>query len=152
MNVCLVTGSLGLIGFESVIFFSKQFDLIIGIDNDLRSFFFGADYSNQTKLRSLKEIQNYLHYSIDIRDVDEINKIFKKYSHDIKLVIHTAAQPSHDWSEKDPITDFTINALGTLNLLEATRNNCADAVFIFTSTTDPTLFLISFQGFSKVCL
>lgn len=91
MKVCLVTGSLGLVGFESVIFFSNQFDLIIGIDNDLRSSFFGADASNKTKLRSLKEIQNYLHYSIDIRDVDEINKIFKKYSHEIKLVIHTAA-------------------------------------------------------------
>ncbi|MFM8313352.1 MAG: NAD-dependent epimerase/dehydratase family protein, partial [Deltaproteobacteria bacterium] len=74
------------------------------------------------------------HYNVDIRDYDKLSEIFTKYSSDIDIVIHTAAQPSHDWAAKEPLTDFGVNALGTMNLLEVTRLNCPKATFIFTST------------------
>ena len=135
MNVSIITGSAGLIGNESVRFFSDKMDLIIGIDNDLRAYFFGKDASNEWNKNELKRIiPNYLHYSLDIRNYGDLQDIFAKYNADIKLIIHTAAQPSHDWAAKEPITDFTINANGTLNLLELTRLYCPAAVFIFTST------------------
>jgi CDP-paratose 2-epimerase len=79
-------------------------------------------------------IPNFEHHHADIRNIEEIENIFSKYNSDIKLVVHTAAQPSHDWAANDPITDFTVNANGTLNLLEMTRLHCEKAVFIFTST------------------
>lgn len=135
MNISIITGSAGLIGNESVRFFSDKMDLIIGIDNDLRAYFFGKDASNEWNKNELKRIiPNYLHYSLDIRNYGDLQDIFAKYNADIKLIIHTAAQPSHDWAAKEPITDFTINANGTLNLLELTRLYCPAAVFIFTST------------------
>jgi CDP-paratose 2-epimerase len=110
-------------------------DLIIGIDNDLRAYFFGKDASNELNRNELKRIiPNYLHHSLDIRNYGDLENIFAKYNADIKLIIHTAAQPSHDWAAREPITDFTINANGTLNLLELTRLYCPGAVFIFTST------------------
>jgi len=134
MSVVLITGSAGLIGSEAVEFFSNKFDLVVGIDNNLREKFFGCDASTiWNKERLEREISNYRHYSIDIRDNKEIEKIFKEYNKDIKLVIHTAAQPSHDWAVKDPFTDFSVNANGTLVMLENTRKY-TDAVFIFTST------------------
>jgi CDP-paratose 2-epimerase len=86
------------------------------------------------KDRLIDEIPSYTHHSIDIRDESAIQKLFRHYTRDISLVIHTAAQPSHDWAAKEPITDFTVNANGTLNLLEATRRFAPEAVFIFTST------------------
>ncbi|MEY3417459.1 MAG: hypothetical protein RL060_1571, partial [Bacteroidota bacterium] len=135
MNIAIVTGSAGLIGSEAVVFLSSKFDKIIGIDNNLREYFFGAEAStawNKQKLET--DIPNYEHYKADIRDVADLEKIFKKYGTDIKLVLHTAAQPSHDWAANEPFTDFTVNANGTLNLLEMTRLNCPEAVFIFTST------------------
>jgi CDP-paratose 2-epimerase len=135
MNIAIITGSHGLIGSESVTFFSDKMDLIIGIDNDQRAYFFGSEAStlwNKSVLE--KSIKNYKHYSEDIRDFSGLEKIFSEYQIDIKLIIHTAAQPSHDWAAKEPITDFTINANGTLNLLELTRKYCPEAVFIFTST------------------
>jgi len=135
MNVAIITGSAGLIGSESVEFFSKKFDLVVGIDNNMREKFFGCDASTiWNKERLKKNITNYKHYSIDIRDNEKIEKIFKEYNKDIKLVIHTAAQPSHDWAAKDPFTDFSVNANGTLVMLENTRKYAKDAVFIFTST------------------
>jgi len=135
MNVCIVTGSAGLIGSESVEFFSKKFDLVIGIDNNMREEFFGCDASTiWNKQRLEQNISNYKHYSIDIRDNNEIEKVFKEYQNDIKLIIHTAAQPSHDWAAKDPFKDFTINANGTLVMLENTRKYAKNSVFIFTST------------------
>lgn len=135
MNIAIVTGSGGLIGSESVRFFSDKFDLVIGIDNDMRKYFFGEEASTNWNVDDLKNnYSNYNHYITDIRDYDEVKKIFNKYGNDIKLIVHTAAQPSHDWAAKEPITDFTINANGTLNLLELTRTFCSDAVFIFTST------------------
>ena len=135
MNIALITGAHGLIGSESVAFFSEKMDLIIGIDNDQRAYFFGKDASTLWNKAILEnKYKNYKHYNEDIRDYTSLEKIFKEYQKDIKLIIHTAAQPSHDWAAKEPITDFTINANGTLNMLELTRLNCPDAVFIFTST------------------
>lgn len=135
MKIALITGSAGLIGSEAVYFLSKKFDRIIGIDNDQRAYFFGKDSSVSWNKENLeKTFVNYEHHSLDIRDYSSLEILFKKYGSDISLIIHTAAQPSHDWAVKEPITDFTINANGTLNLLELTRNYCASAVFIFTST------------------
>src|SRR6476659_9421489 len=135
MNIVLISGSAGLIGSESVEFFSDKFDLVVGIDNNMRAYFFGADASTKwNKERIEDEISNYKHYNADIRDNNALNEIFEKYKSDIKLIIHTAAQPSHDWAAKEPLTDFGVNALGTLNMLELTRKYCPEAVFIFTST------------------
>ena len=135
MNVVLITGAGGLIGSESVNFFSEKFDLVVGIDNDMRQYFFGKEAStNWNVIRLSEKYKNYRHYSTDIRDQKALEKIFHEYGKDIKLIIHTAAQPSHDWAAKEPFTDFTINANGTLNALEFTRIHCPEAVFIFTST------------------
>lgn len=135
MNIAIITGSTGLIGTESVHFFSDKMDLIIGIDNDMRAYFFGKDASNIANKKYLvSNFPKYLHYDLDIRDLCDLETIFATYKTDIKLVIHTAAQPSHDWAAREPITDFTINANGTLNLLELTRKYCSKSVFIFTST------------------
>ena len=135
MNVAIVTGSGGLIGAEAVRFFSQQGFHIAGIDNDMRAEFFGEEASTAWAVAELKErIPNYTHHVEDIRDYDAMRRIFDQYSSDIKLVIHTAAQPSHDWAARSPRTDFGVNAIGTLNLLECTREVCPEAVFIFTST------------------
>jgi len=129
----LITGSAGLIGSESVRFFAEKGFDIVGIDNDMRKYFFGDEASTEWNNNLLKEkYKNYKHYKADIRNNDEIEKIFKEHKFD--LIIHTAAQPSHDWATKEPLTDFTVNANGTLNLLEAFRKHCPEAVFIFTST------------------
>ncbi|MCG9878989.1 MAG: GDP-mannose 4,6-dehydratase, partial [Bacteroidia bacterium] len=135
MNIAVITGSSGLIGGESVEFFTKKFDMVIGIDNNLRSYFFGADGSTIWNKNRLEEkYPNFKSYDIDIRDYDGLEKVFNEFGSDIKLIVHTAAQPSHDWAAKEPLTDFGVNATGTLNMLELTRLYCADAVFIFTST------------------
>jgi CDP-paratose 2-epimerase len=135
MDIALITGSAGLIGAESVRFFSKKGFNVVGIDNDMRKVFFGDEASTQWSRKKLEsDIKDYIHYSEDIRDRTAMEAIFKKYNMDIKLIIHTAAQPSHDWAAKDPFTDFTVNANGTLTLLEMTRQYSPDAVFIFTST------------------
>ena len=136
MNTIIVTGSAGLIGSESARFFADKGFRIIGIDNDMRAEFFGKSASTEWNRDLLKNQYGnlYQHYNLDIRDRAEIEKLFKEYSTDIDLIIHTAAQPSHDWAAKDPHTDFTVNANGTLNLLEATRQFCPNSVFIFTST------------------
>lgn len=135
MRVAIITGSAGLIGSQTCYFFSKKGYKIIGIDNDMRSYFFGEDSSTKDSLKSLVlNINNYEHYNIDIRDHHKLNEIFSKYSSNIDIVIHTAAQPSHDWAANEPLTDFSINATGTINILEATRLNCPKATFIFTST------------------
>jgi CDP-paratose 2-epimerase len=135
MSTVIITGSSGLIGGEAVNFFSSIFDNIIGIDNNLRSYFFGKNSStiwNKTRLE--KKHPNFSSENIDIRSYEDLEKLFRKYNSSIKLVIHTAAQPSHDWAAKEPITDFSVNATGTINLLELTRLHCSNAVFIFTST------------------
>ncbi|MGI0489611.1 NAD-dependent epimerase/dehydratase family protein [Pantanalinema rosaneae CENA516] len=136
ISTVLITGSAGLIGSESVHFFVRLGCNVIGVDNNLRAYFFGDSAStiwNRDLLQD-KYGDRYQHYDIDIRDRTAIENLFKEYSSDISLIIHTAAQPSHDWAANDPHTDFTVNANGTLVLLEATRQYCPNAVFIFTST------------------
>ncbi len=135
MNVAVITGAAGLIGSESVAFLANKFDSIVGIDNNLRQYFFGTDGStlwNKNRLEA--SFTNYEHNSVDIRNIDELQPIFLKYNSDIKLIIHAAAQPSHDWAAREPFMDFSVNANGTLNMLEMTRLHCPQAVFIFTST------------------
>ena len=135
MKTVIVTGSAGLIGSEASKFFHQQGFRVVGIDNNMRAYFFGEGAStkwNQEKLE--KEYQNYIHQTIDIRDYAAVEKVFLEYNTSIAGVVHTAAQPSHDWAAKEPFTDFGVNATGTLNLLEATRLHCPSAVFIFTST------------------
>lgn len=135
MNIAIITGSHGLIGSESVRFFADKMDLIIGIDNNQRAYFFGDEASTLWNKEVLEEEYNhYKYYNEDIRNYAALEILFKEYGSDIKLIIHTAAQPSHDWAAREPITDFTINSNGTLNLLELTRLHCPEAVFIFTST------------------
>ncbi|MBD2178230.1 NAD-dependent epimerase/dehydratase family protein [Pseudanabaena sp. FACHB-1998] len=136
MSIVLVTGSAGLIGSESVHFFCKLGFTVVGIDNDMRQVFFGKEASTQWNRDSLIQSygNQYIHHNVDIRNHEEISQIFKTYNKDIALIIHTAAQPSHDWAASDPYTDFSVNANGTLVLLENTRQNCPDASFIFCST------------------
>jgi CDP-paratose 2-epimerase len=134
-TICLITGSSGLIGSESVDFFKDKFDKIIGIDNDMRAYFFGKEASTEWNANKLsRTIDNFEHHAIDIRNVEPLDELFSRYGDSIKLIVHTAAQPSHDWAAKEPFTDFTVNANGTLNLLEMTRKHCPKATFIFTST------------------
>lgn len=135
MAVVLVTGSGGLVGSEAVSFFSKKKFDVVGIDNNMRSYFFGEEAStNWNVIRLKKDIPCYRHLDIDIRNYHELSAVFSQYGSDIVAVIHCAAQPSHDWASRDPITDFQVNANGTLNLLELSRQYCSEAVFVFTST------------------
>lgn len=135
MAVVIVTGSHGLIGSESVAYFSRLGFDVIGIDNDLRAQFFGPAASTAWQKNRLSEcFPSYRAVDTDIRCVAEIQRLFAEYSTSIALVIHTAAQPSHDWAARDPFTDFGVNATGTLNLLEAARKHSPDATFVFTST------------------
>lgn len=130
----LVTGSAGLIGSEAVKFFAEKGFDVVGIDNNMRSYFFGDEASTDWNRQKLEELlkDKYTHYKADIRDNDAIGEIFKKHKFDV--IIHTAAQPSHDWAAREPMTDFSVNATGTLVMLENMRQHCPEAVFIFTST------------------
>lgn len=135
MAIIVITGSNGLIGSESVKFYCEKGYTVVGIDNDMRRTFFGEDASTSwMRDRLTKKYSNYLHHNLDIRDFEGISAIFQKYGKDISLIIHTAAQPSHDWAASDPFTDFSVNATGTLSLLQCMRDTCPEAVFIFTST------------------
>ncbi|BAY92055.1 MULTISPECIES: NAD-dependent epimerase/dehydratase family protein [unclassified Tolypothrix] len=136
MKIVLVTGSAGLIGSESVRFFCDRGFTVVGIDNNMRQVFFGKDASTEWNRDCLLQDygDRYIHHNIDIRNHEAISQIFHTYGQDISLIIHTAAQPSHDWAANDPYTDFTVNANGTLVLLENTRQHCPEAVFIFCST------------------
>lgn len=116
-------------------YYAPKSEFVVGIDNDMRARFFGASASTAWAVRDLgSSFRNYRHYDLDIRDETGIGRVFASYGCAITLVVHTAAQPSHDWAARDPLTDFTVNANGTLTLLEATRRHCPDAAFIFTST------------------
>ncbi len=135
MSTVIVTGASGLIGSESVRFFADRGFDVVGIDNDMRKYFFGNEGSTLWVRKELeKQYDNLTFYDADIRNFEDIKKIYEKYGSDIELIIHTAAQPSHDWAAREPFTDFSVNANGTLNLLEATRQCSPEAVFIFTST------------------
>jgi CDP-paratose 2-epimerase len=136
VSVALVTGSGGLIGSEAARHFAGLGMDVVGIDNDMRRYFFGEDGSIAWSLRQLSRDLGsaYTHFDVDIRDRGGLEQVFKKYGTDLGVVIHSAAQPSHDWAAKEPFTDFDVNAVGTLNVLENTRQHAADAPFIFCST------------------
>lgn len=129
----LVTGSSGLIGSEAVQYYDDQGHVVVGIDNNMRAQFFGPAGDTTWNLKRLKKnTKQFTCYNADIRDRSKIFSIFKKHRFD--LIIHCAAQPSHDKAREIPLVDFEVNALGTINLLEATRQFCPDAVFIHMST------------------
>jgi CDP-paratose 2-epimerase len=133
--IAIVTGSGGLIGSQSVKFLHDKGFYVVGIDNDMRSYFFGEDASTKENNDALlNDYRDYETHNIDIRDYRTVLDLFNHYGEAIEIIIHTAAQPSHDWAAKEPLTDFSVNATGTINLLEATRVCCPKATFIFTST------------------
>jgi CDP-paratose 2-epimerase len=135
MSVVLITGAAGLIGSQSALFFAEKGFDVVGIDNDMRRYFFGEDGSTAWRREELeRKLPRYLHVNADVRDETAVERIFSRYGRSIVLVIHAAAQPSHDWAAKEPLTDFTVNANGTLIALEMTRRYCPEAAFIFTST------------------
>jgi len=136
MSIAIVTGSAGLIGSEATRHFANKGLQVVGVDNNMRQQFFGAEASTDWQRQQLvNELgAKYQHVALDIRDRDAVEALFKKHGKEIKLIVHAAAQPSHDWAAREPHTDFFVNAVGTLNLLEATRQFCPEAVFIFTST------------------
>jgi CDP-paratose 2-epimerase len=135
MSVVLVTGSAGLVGAEAARHFHELGWDIVGIDNDMRRRFFGTDASTRPMAERLaRALPNYRHADIDIRDASNVKRIVHEYASDLALVIHAAAQPSHDWAARDPVTDFSVNATGTLVVLEALRELAPEATFIFTST------------------
>ena len=130
-----MTGSSGLVGSESVKFLHAQGFDVIGIDNDMRAHFFGPEASVAWNTRQLlATCPRFRHHAIDIRETSAIDDVFRRHGNKVALVVHCAAQPSHDWAMRDPATDFSVNATGTLVLLEATRKFSPDAVFIYTST------------------
>jgi CDP-paratose 2-epimerase len=135
MSIAIITGSAGLIGAEAARFFTDKGLDVVGIDNDMRRQFFGDDASTHWSRVALEtNLPRYRHVDTDIRNQAAVQNIFSQYSRDIAVVIHAAAQPSHDWAARDPVMDFTVNANGTLALLEATRRHCPEAPFIFCST------------------
>jgi CDP-paratose 2-epimerase len=135
LAVALITGSAGLVGAETARFLAgKGFD-VVGIDNDMRRYFFGVEASTAWSSQLLKStLEHYTHLEIDIRDFAALEVVFRQFGRDIVAIIRTAAQPSHDWAAREPLTDFSVNAQGTLNLLELTRRYAPEAGFVFTST------------------
>jgi CDP-paratose 2-epimerase len=135
MSIAIITGSAGLIGSEAVKFFHEQGYDVAGVDNNLREYFFGKDGSTLWNRDQLgQKFPRYTHHDFDIRDEAAVDKLFARYGRDVAVVIHTAAQPSHDWAAKEPLTDFHVNATGTLHMLEAYRKHAPQAAFVFTST------------------
>lgn len=136
MSVAIVTGAAGLIGSEAAEAFAREGLEVVGIDNDMRAVFFGPEASTVWNRKRLQaELgSRYVHEDLDIQDGDGVERLFERYGRDVAAIVHTAAQPSHDWAARDPKVDFGVNAVGTVNLLEATRQHCPDATFIFTST------------------
>ncbi|MDJ0702061.1 MAG: GDP-mannose 4,6-dehydratase, partial [Leptolyngbyaceae cyanobacterium MO_188.B28] len=123
----LVTGSSGLIGSEAVEYYDREGHQVVGVDNNMRAEFFGSQGDTTWNLHRLKDAsQQFTHYDIDIRDRQSLFQLFQENPFD--LIIHCAAQPSHDKACQIPILDFEVNALGTVNLLEATRQFCPEAV------------------------
>jgi CDP-paratose 2-epimerase len=135
MSLAIITGSTGLVGSEAVNFFHDKGFEVIGIDNNLRKLFFGKNGSTSwIKSKLLKRNKNFKNYNIDIRNLNSITNIFKRYKKKVSVIIHCAAQPSHDYGKNFPFLDFNVNATGTLNLLELTKKYCPEAPFIFMST------------------
>lgn len=135
MSVAIVTGAGGLIGSEASIFLMEKGLDVIGIDNDMRAYFFGPSASTQWRISELKEHgKKFRHESIDICDFEAIRTVIEKHADDLTVVIHAAAQPSHDWAAREPFTDFSVNAQGTLNILESVRQSAPHVPFVFLST------------------
>ncbi len=136
MPVAIITGSGGLIGSEAVEHFVREGFDVIGIENDMRAAFFGPESSTSHVTERLVEAHpaEFRWVDADIRDSDAVERAFREHAGQIEVVVHTAAQPSHDWAASDPQTDFGVNANGTLNLLEAARAHCPEAPFVFCST------------------
>src|SRR4051812_41213452 len=135
MSLAIVTGSAGLIGSETCRRLAAEGLKVVGVDNDMRAEFFGPEATTApTREKLIRELKNYRQHVLDIRDRAGVMALFKDLGKAVQIVVHTAAQPSHDWAARAPLVDFEVNALGTLQLLEATRLHCPDAVFIFTST------------------
>ena len=136
MSLLVVTGSGGLVGSEAALHFGEMGFDVVGLDNDLRRVFFGPESSTAWNLARVQRRlgKQYTHASFDIRDRDEVLRLFRRLGKQIGLVVHAAAQPSHDWAAREPLTDFDINAVGTLNILEATRQYAPEAPFVFLST------------------
>jgi CDP-paratose 2-epimerase len=136
MAIALITGSAGLIGSQAARSFAELGLDVVGIDNDMRGTFFGPEASTSWNAERLRADlgARYRHHDLDVRDRGAVLRLFEQLGSDIALVIHAAAQPSHDWAAREPFTDFDINAGATLTMLEATRRHAPSAVFIFTST------------------
>ncbi len=135
MPIAIVTGSGGLIGSETVKFYVEQGFDVIGLENDMRARFFGPEASTAPNTQKLVDtLDAFTSLELDIRDREGVEKVFRDHARDLGVVVHTAAQPSHDWAARDPHTDFTVNANGTLNLLQAARAYAPDVPFVFTST------------------
>ena len=136
MSVTVITGSGGLVGSEAALHFGGLGFHVAGVDNDMRRRFFGDEASTDWNRRRLSSLlrDSYEHHAVDVRDAAALDRVFRRFGAEITLVVHAAAQPSHDWAAIEPTTDFDINARGTLNVLEATRAHCPDAVVVFTST------------------
>lgn len=135
MSLAIVTGSSGLIGSEMSRYLDARGWDVVGVDNDMRAYFFGQEASTKWNAdRLTTDLTNFTLKGLDIRDTDAVMRLFKSLGTSVELVVHCAAQPSHDWAAREPLTDFGVNANGTLNLLEATRLHCPDAVFAFMST------------------
>jgi CDP-paratose 2-epimerase len=135
MPIAIVTGSGGLIGSESVVHFVERGYTVVGLENDMRARFFGPEASTAHVTETLRgELDGFTSLEVDIRDADGVAAVFARHAKDVELIVHTAAQPSHDWAASDPQTDFGVNANGTLNLLQAAREHTPDATFVFCST------------------
>lgn len=132
----IVTGSGGLIGSESVRHLVESGYDVVGLENDMRAEFFGPSASTARTTQQLLDTfaGHFVSLAIDIRDADGVARVVHDHAKDLSLLVHTAAQPSHDWAASDAQTDFAVNANGTMNLLEAVRQHTPDATFIFMST------------------
>ncbi len=135
MPTAIVTGSGGLVGSESVRHLHERGFDVLGLENDMRSRFFGPTASTADVTEELEAgLESFRSVALDIRDRDGVERVFRESRDSLELVVHAAAQPSHDWAASDPHVDFEVNALGTLNLLQAARDHAPDATFIFMST------------------
>jgi CDP-paratose 2-epimerase len=136
MPTAIVTGSGGLIGSESVARLIAEGYDVVGLENDMRAEFFGPDASTAATTHRLIDAYpgEFRNIELDIRDTAGVDRVFAEQAGALELIIHTAAQPSHDWAARAPHVDFSVNAVGTLNLLESARNHAPDASFVFCST------------------
>ena len=131
----IVTGAGGLVGSEAVAYFADRGHDVVALENDMRAHFFGPRASTEAQVRTLRSAYPELRVlDLDVRDADAVDTLFAELGDGVELVVHAAAQPSHDWAATDPVTDFTINANGTLTMLEATRRHSPEATFAFMST------------------